>query len=268
MRGRDARTGLSDGQVQALETTRFRVHWIDETGSTNDDLMASAAQGAPDGSVLMADHQTTGHGRRGRTWEAPRGSSLLVSILLRPELDPDHLHLLTIAVGVAAAEAVDEELAVTVGLKWPNDLVAATAAGERKLGGILAEAAWSGDELDAVVIGLGLNVDWPDRVPEELTDIAVALSQLTDEVLDRGDLVVALLLRLEAILVDPARSALLERWAHLATTLGRDVRVELASGAIVVGRATGLTEDGHLVVETDAGVEEITAGDVQHLRPA
>ncbi len=268
MRGRDARTGFSDGQLQALATTRFTVHWVDSTGSTNDDLRAAAADGAPDGSVLLADHQTSGHGRQGRTWEAPPGSSLLVSVLLRPELDPDHLHLLTIAVGVAAAEAVDEELAVAVGLKWPNDLVAATPAGERKLGGILAEATWSGDELDAVVVGLGLNVDWPDPVPDDLAGIAVALNHLTDEDIDRGDLLVALLLRLDAVLVDPERSALLERWAHLATTLGRDVRVELASGDTVVGRATGLTDTGRLVVETADGVEEITAGDVHHLRPA
>lgn len=268
MRGRDARTGLSDGQLQALAGTRFTVHWVDATGSTNDDLRAAAAEGAPEGSVLLADHQTSGHGRQGRTWEAPPGSSLLVSVLLRPDLDPDHLHLLTTAVGVAAAEAVDEELAVPVGLKWPNDLVVATPAGERKLGGILAEATWSGAELDAVVVGLGLNVDWPDPVPDELADIAVALNHLTDEDIDRGDLLVALLLRLESMLVDPERSALLERWAHLATTIGRDVRVELASGAVVVGRATGLTESGRLVVETPAGVEEITAGDVHHLRPA
>ncbi len=123
-------------------------------------------------------------------------------------------------------------------------------------------------ELDAVVVGLGLNVDWPDPVPDDLADIAVALNHLTDEDVDRGDLLVSLLLRLESILVDPERSALLERWAHLATTIGRDVRVELASGSEVVGRATGLTDTGRLVVETAGGVEEITAGDVHHLRPA
>jgi len=267
MRGRDARTGLSDGQLQALASTRFTVHWVDSTGSTNDDLRAAALDGAADGSVLLADHQTAGHGRQGRRWEAPPGSSLLVSILLRPQLAPEHLHLLTTAVGVAAAEAVDEELAVPVGLKWPNDLVVATKAGERKLGGILADATWSGDQLDAVVVGLGLNVDWPEPVPEELADIAVALNHLTDEDIDRGDLLVALLLRLEAILVDPERSALLERWSHLATTLGRQVRVELVSGGEIVGRAIRLSAGGHLLVETVDGVEEVTAGDVHHLRP-
>ena len=268
MGGRGARTGLTDGQHQALVGTRFSVRWVDSTGSTNDDLRAEAAAGTAEGRVLVADHQAGGHGRRGRTWVSPPGSSLLVSVLLRPDLDPDHLHLVTMAVGVAAAEAVDEELAVPVGLKWPNDLVVATPDGERKLGGILAEATWSGDQLAAVVVGLGLNVAWPRPVPEELEGIAVALDHLTDEVVDRGDLLVALLLRLDDILVDPARSALRERWEHLATTLGREVWVQQASGPDVVGTATGLTESGQLVVETAGGPVAISAGDVHHLRSA
>ena len=268
MGGGDTNTGLSPGQEQALAGTRFTVEWVAETGSTNDDLLAAAGLGAPDGSVLVADHQRSGHGRRGRSWEAPASSSLLVSILLRPDLEPDDLHLLTTAVGVAAAEAVDEEVAVPVGLKWPNDLVAETPDGERKLGGILAEAAWDGDRLDAVVVGLGLNVAWPHLVPAELDGIAVALNHLTDEPVERGDLLVTLLLRLEAILADPEHSALLERWRHLATTLGRDVRVELASGAVIVGRATDLDDRGRLVVVTADGPQEVTAGDVHHLRPA
>jgi BirA family transcriptional regulator, biotin operon repressor / biotin---[acetyl-CoA-carboxylase] ligase len=266
MSGGDARPGLSAGQEQALRGSRFGVRWVAETGSTNDDLLAAVDHGAADGAVLVADHQTSGHGRRGRSWEAPPGSSLLVSILLRPDVDPDRLHLLTTAVGVATAEAVDEEVSVPVGLKWPNDLVVETPAGERKLGGILAEAAWSGPRLDAVVIGLGLNVAWPQAVPEELEGIAVALNHLTDEPLDRGDLLVSLLLRLEAILADPAGAGLLDRWRFLARTLDQEVRIELASGDVVTGRAVDLSDTGRLVVETSAGREEITAGDVHHLR--
>src|SRR3712207_20538 len=106
MGGGDTNTGLSPAQEVALAGTRFRVDWVAETGSTNDDLVPAARRGAPDGSVLVADLQTSGRGRRGRTWEAPARSSLLVSILLRPELEPDDLHLLTTAVGVAAAEAI------------------------------------------------------------------------------------------------------------------------------------------------------------------
>jgi BirA family transcriptional regulator, biotin operon repressor / biotin---[acetyl-CoA-carboxylase] ligase len=268
MGGRDTNGGLTAGQKQVLSGTRFDVHWVEATGSTNQDLLAEAAEGAADGSVLVADHQTAGRGRQGRSWEAPLGSSLLVSILLRPDLAPDDLHLLTTAVGVAAAEAVDEELAVPVGLKWPNDLVGIRTDGEeRKLGGILAEAVWDGDRLEAVVVGLGLNVEWPHLVPVELDGIAIALNHLTDEVVDRGDLLVSLLLRLEDILDDPLAAALPARWNHLTTTIDRDVRVELASGAVVEGIALGITEHGRLLVETDTGIEQITAGDVHHLRP-
>ncbi|MET0883232.1 MAG: biotin--[acetyl-CoA-carboxylase] ligase, partial [Acidimicrobiales bacterium] len=121
---------------------------------------------------------------------------------------------------------------------------------------------------DAVVIGLGLNTVWSEPVPDELDGIAIALNHLTDEPVERGDLLVTLLLRLEAILADPEHSALLERWRHLATTLGRDVRVELASGAVIVGRATDLNDRGRLVVATADGPQEVTAGDVHHLRPA
>jgi BirA family biotin operon repressor/biotin-[acetyl-CoA-carboxylase] ligase len=253
----------------ALAGTRFRVRWVDETGSTNDDLVAAAREGAADGTVLVADHQTAGHGRRGRSWSAPPGSSLLCSILLRPDIDPDDLHLLTTAVGVAAAEAVDEELAVPVGLKWPNDLVGLTAQGEiRKLGGILAQAVWADDRLDAVVIGLGLNVEWPHLVPVDLDGIAIALNHLTDEPVDRADLLVSLLLRLDDILEDLDRAALHVRWDHLTVTKGADVRIELASGDAVEGVAEGIDERGRLLVRTPTGVETITAGDVHHLRPA
>jgi len=266
--GGDANCGLSPAQEAALAATRFRVAWVGETGSTNDDLVAAARQGAPDGTVLVADHQTSGHGRRGRTWEAPARSSLLVSILLRPDLGPDDLHLVTTAVGVAAAEAVTEELAVPVGLKWPNDLLGITATGEeRKLGGILAEAVWDGDRLDAVVVGLGLNVHWPHLVPVELDGIAVALNHLTDEAVDRGDLLVALLLRLEEMVSDLPAAGLQHRWNALTLTIDRDVRVELADGRVVEGVAEGITASGRLLVETDTGdVEEVTAGDVHHLR--
>jgi BirA family biotin operon repressor/biotin-[acetyl-CoA-carboxylase] ligase len=190
-----------------------------------------------------------------------------VSILLRPRLDPADLHLVTTAVGVAAAAALDEVAGVPVRLKWPNDLVVVTAAGERKLGGILAEAVWSGEHLDAVVVGLGLNVTWPAELPDELADLAVALNHLTDRPVDRSDLLEALLGRLEPLLVDLASDDLIEAWRARSATLGRAVRVELASGEVVEGEAVDLTASGHLLVRTEGGTEEVLAGDVFHLRP-
>ena len=128
----------------ALAGSRFAdVRWVAETGSTNADLLALARDGAPEGIVLVADHQTAGRGRLGRTWEAPPGASLLVSVLLRPPAAV--ADAVTMAAGVAMADAVDEVAGVHARLKWPNDLVVAVdgpTADDRKLAGILAEADW------------------------------------------------------------------------------------------------------------------------------
>src|SRR5690349_15935960 len=133
---------------QGLEGTRFRVRWVDETGSTNHDLLAAARAGEPEGLVLVADHQSAGRGRLGRVWEAPPGASLLMSILLRPVLGLADAHAVTAAVGLAAAYACEAVAGFRPGLKWPNDLV----VGPRKLAGILAETNLQGDRLDALVV--------------------------------------------------------------------------------------------------------------------
>lgn len=266
MEGGGANTDRDAGLAAALTDTRFRVRWVAGTGSTNDDLLAAAAAGEADGAVLVADHQDAGRGRRDRTWEAPAGASLLVSVLLRPDLPADRLHLLTTAVGVAAVDAVAEVAGVTVGLKWPNDLVAPTPAGERKLGGILAQAAWDGDEVAAVVVGLGLNVNWADvGPPPGLADLAVALDALAGHPVDRADLLVALLRALEGHLGD--LDGVVGAWRDRATTLGREVRVHLASGEVLEGTAADLTADGHLLLLVDGEAVEVTVGDVEHVRP-
>ncbi|HEX6423117.1 MAG TPA: biotin--[acetyl-CoA-carboxylase] ligase [Acidimicrobiales bacterium] len=157
----------------ALAGTRFAdVRWVATTGSTNADAMALARDGAPEGIVVVADHQRAGRGRRNRTWVAPPGGSLLLSVLLRP---PARVAgAVTMAAALAMAEAVERVAGVPARLKWPNDLVVATADGERKLAGVLAEADWpAGSTISGgyrqpgprdrmvVVVGIGLNVRWP-----------------------------------------------------------------------------------------------------------
>lgn len=258
-----------------LSGTRFtQVRWVDSTGSTNADLLAEAADGRPEGLVLVADHQVAGRGRLDRTWEAPPGSSLLVSVLLRPALGPDDGFLVTFAAGLAAVEAVHQVAGVTPGLKWPNDLVLVgddPRAG-RKLGGILAEARLGASGLEAVVVGMGLNVNWPRELPAELEGIAVALNHVVGAEVDREDLLVAWLQHLDARLAaldTPAgRPALLERVRAVSATLGRPVRVELPDGSRLEGDAVDLTPGGHLLVAPAGGGEpvEVTVGDVVHLR--
>jgi BirA family transcriptional regulator, biotin operon repressor / biotin---[acetyl-CoA-carboxylase] ligase len=157
-------------------------------------------------------------------------------------------------------------------LKWPNDLLLEVASGdERKVGGILAESSLHGDEVAAVVIGMGLNVNWPDELPEDLAPIATSLNHHCGGEVDREELLVAYLRGLEQILgeLDTAegQEALVMRYRHLSSTLGRMVRVELGSGSLT-GHATDLSPEGHLLVELAGEVMHISAGDVVHIRPA
>ena len=244
-----------------LAGTRFRdIRWFTCIDSTNRYLLSERAgpQGAvPEGVVAVADEQTAGRGRHGRTWSAEPGSALLVSVLLRPRLPPERLHLVTLAAAVAATDAVRIVGGLDARVKWPNDVV----IDDRKLAGILAEADGAG----AVVVGMGLNVR-PDAFPPELADVATALELRSTGPVDRADLLVAWLHALDAqldsidgvVAVAAARSA----------TLGRFVRVELANEQLT-GEASRLTDDGYLVVTRADGTEQIvTAGDVIHLRPA
>jgi BirA family biotin operon repressor/biotin-[acetyl-CoA-carboxylase] ligase len=218
--------------------------------------------------VVVADHQDSGRGRLDRAWIAPPGSSLLVSILLRPELPVERLHILTSVVALAAADACRDEAGVDPGLKWPNDLV----VGSRKLGGILAETLLEGSRARAVVVGLGLNVNWGRQMEgTELAGEAVALDHLAGREVDRGRLLLALLTSLES-----RYGALADRTGQLAqaaeyrrrcTSLGRPVRVELADETFT-GTVADLTEDGRLVVDVGACLRTVTAGDVVHLREA
>lgn len=258
---------LDGGARSRLAATRFGdVRWLPSIDSTNRRLLEEARAGAAEGTVVVADHQDSGRGRLDRAWLAPPGSSLLVSVLLRPELPLERLHLLTAIVALAGADACRSETGVEVGLKWPNDLV----VGSRKLGGILAETQLEGSRARAVVVGLGLNVNWGRQLDgTELEGEAVALDHLTGRQVDRGQLLVALLTGLE----DRYR-ALAERSGQLAqaaeyrrrcTSIGRVVRVELGDETFT-GTASDVTDEGHLLVDVGMCLRTVTVGDVVHVR--
>jgi BirA family biotin operon repressor/biotin-[acetyl-CoA-carboxylase] ligase len=228
-----------------LADTRFHeVHWFETVDSTNGYLLQRAAGGAAEGLVAVADEQSAGRGRLGRTWVAPAASALLVSVLLRPALAAERTHLVTLAAGLAALDAIDRLAPTPAGLKWPNDVV----VDDRKLAGILAEA----DSAGAVIVGMGFNVD-PDAFPVELQDIATAL------VLDRRRLLVEWLRAYDARL--SALDNVVADAAARSATLGRRVRVELAHETFE-GTAGSLTDEGFLVVDGRV----VSAGDVVHLR--
>ena len=228
------------------------MEWFARLDSTNRHVRDAARAGAADGLVVVADEQTAGRGRRGRTWDAPPGSSLLVSVLLRGAGDP---HRAVMAAGVALAAAVDDVTGVHAGLKWPNDLVVA----DRKLAGLLAEA-----DGDALVVGAGCNVNW-DAFPDELAATATACNLEAGRPVDRDALLDAFLDELAAAL--GRGDAVVDDYRARLATVGRTVRVEHVRGDDVVGSAIGVTDAGALVVRDDAGVEHtVIAADVHHLR--
>lgn len=224
---------------------RFRdVRWLAEATSTNAVALAAAEAGAPEGLVVIADHQTAGRGRLDRRWEAPAGTALLLSALLRPvELPPARRHLVTAAAGLAARESCGRLGFPFPDLKWPNDLM----VGERKLAGILAEAVG-----DAVVVGVGCNVS---AAPAG----AAWLEESGKGSVDRADLAAELLAGLDRRLGRWEEVA--GEYARTCATLGRWVRVETAGG-VVTGRAEAIDADGALVVDGRV----FSAGDVVHVR--
>jgi BirA family biotin operon repressor/biotin-[acetyl-CoA-carboxylase] ligase len=239
---------------------QWHLHRFEELNSTNTYLQGEARRGAPEGTVVVAEHQTAGRGRLDRRWESPPGASLLVSILFRPELGPEELHLCAAAVALAAVVACHDVARVEPVIKWPNDLL----VGESKLAGVLAEADFTNGNC-AVVVGIGINVGWPG--PPDVG--GTCLNQENGRENDRVVLLDALLaalapLRVQLDHADGRRSVAGELRGRCAT-LGQNVRVELASGS-VEGMATDVDNAGHLVVDSGSGPVTVLAGDVVHLR--
>ncbi len=240
-----------------------------EVDSTNRYLLDAARAGEASGTVVVADHQSAGRGRLGRTWEAPVGASLLMSILLRPEIAPEitiaSVHLLTMAAGLAMADAVEAVAGFAPILKWPNDLLADDPlVGSRKLCGMLTESEISDGALRCVVVGIGVNVQWSD-FPAELVETATACNLVAGRDISRDELLDEFLDRYSVLLND--LNSVLSDYRERLGTLNTRVRIELA-GEAFEGIAEGVTDDGSLEVRTDGGALRcITAGDVVHLRP-
>jgi BirA family biotin operon repressor/biotin-[acetyl-CoA-carboxylase] ligase len=248
------------GDTAASPGVRWRLRRFDEIDSTNRYALDAARAGTAAGLVVVADHQQSGRGRRGRVWTAPPGSSLLVSVLLRPRLAPDEVHVVTMAAALALVDAVRLVAGVDADLKWPNDLL----VGERKLAGLLAEVdITGGGVVQAVVVGVGCNVGW-GGFPSELEETATACEREAGRPVERAALLDAFLDRLAAR-IETLDTVPGDYRARLVT-LGRRVRVELADGTLE-GVATDIDDRGRLVVQPSTGPPvTVAAGDVVHLR--
>lgn len=238
----------------------WRVHHFKEIDSTNSWMVKEAKADAPEGFVAYADFQSAGRGRLDRQWEAPSGSSLLCSILLRPSVSPSDLQLVVAAVALAARSALVRLSGVRPDLKWPNDLI----VGDSKLAGLLAEVVTTSNGL-AVVVGIGVNLtnSGPTGVNATsvlgLSGVTVSPRALLDILLDDLEH------RRSLLDTEVGRVTLREEYESALSTLGQLVRVERFDGT-VEGVARRVDESGHLVVEV-GGVElTIDAADVVHVR--
>ena len=256
------RSLLAAPQVDSFE-------WHRVLDSTNRRAAALAAAGAQEIAVVGADAQTAGRGRAGRSWNAPPGSALLLSLVLRPAVEPRSLPLLALLTGLALAEAAEVVApGAEVTLKWPNDLLARPAGARawRKAAGILVEAS-----AGTAVVGIGCNVDWGEaEVPQELAGTAISLAEAAEGPVGRWHLLEVLLGafgdRYVTWCAQP--TAFLDAYRARCSTIGSTITANRPAAQPLAGLAEAVRDSGALRVRTaDGRAVEVSAGDVTHVRP-
>lgn len=247
----------------ALRTARFgRPHRaLHTTGSTNAEALAWAADGAPEGALVTAEHQTAGRGRHGRSWSDAEGHSLLASLVLRPTLAPGRLGLLPLAAGLAVAEAIETMMGLDACLKWPNDV----QLGTRKVAGLLLESHLL-PGATTVVLGLGVNVG-PSSFPPEITERATSLLLESGQPVPRAPLLAAILDRLEVhyeALHQDGEAELLASFQARMVGLGDTVRVSFphTERSPIAGTIRGLAPSGALQLQAPDGLHLLHAGEI------
>ncbi len=241
------------------------LHYEPGVTSTNDLLKGMAQRGEPAGTALLTDYQSQGKGRLHRRWDAPAGTSLLFSILFRPDWPVDRANWLTMIAGLAATKAIKATTGVETTLKWPNDIVTAKKGRIKKLGGILTESEIDHDRIKWLILGMGLNVN---IAAGQLPDVSTPATSLTIEarrLVSREQLFVGLILELERLYAKAEYGhSPLAAWQEQLITIGRRVKVERPGQLTTVeGYAEGINEWGHLLVRDDKRIlYTISAGDV------
>lgn len=231
---------------------------VASTGSTNEDALRAAAEGAPHGSVFIADEQTAGRGRLGRTWHSPAGQGVYLSMLLRPNIDPDRIASITLAAGLGVAEGISEFLPpCSVWIKWPNDLMIFG----KKIGGILTEASSVSGKVDHLVIGVGINVlqtEFDPEIQATATSMSLQVSPDRRRIDVIAEVIHALARRMREFAETgfaPMREEVVAR-DYLAD---RQIRVQG-----IEGTGSGIDNQGRLAIFTDAAKRVfVTSGEVE-----
>jgi BirA family biotin operon repressor/biotin-[acetyl-CoA-carboxylase] ligase len=249
-----------DALARALEAAGLSapVRWDDETASTNETALALAVEGTPEWTLAAAGHQTAGRGRHGRAWLDRPASALLFSLVLRPAWEPARVGLVSLAAGAAMAAAASEASGVEIRCKWPNDLL----AGASKVGGILGEAQVSASGIAHVVVGIGVNLEAPEGIPD-----AGGIGPVSEEAL-----LSAFLRRLRALMEGPP-DAIVDGWRAVSQTMGRRVEATTVAGEVVRGVAVDVDRTGALLIDVKEGAirgrerVRVAFGEIRHLEP-
>lgn len=237
------------------------IVFLEETDSTNEEARKLAMEGYPHGTLVVADSQTGGKGRRGRSWHTPKGSSIAMSLILKPELEAEHASMLTLVQAMAVAEAIEENCGLKARIKWPNDIL----VNEKKVCGILTEMNMEGTKISSIIVGTGINVN-QDSFPEDISEIATSLKRESGKVQSRENLIECIC-RLfekyfEMFMESKDLTGILEEYNSRLISKGRMVKV-LDPKEEFVGEALGINASGELLVKKESGeVIEVYAGEV------
>ena len=257
---------MDESEIGSRLHTRWagsELHYYAETGSTNADAKQFAEQGAVHGTLVVADTQTSGRGRRGHSWQSPAGTTIAMSLVCRPDFSPEKASMLTLVMGLAVADAIAEVTGLDTKIKWPND----TVINQKKVTGILTEMSAEPDYIQYVIIGIGINVNSGiEAFPEEIRDMATSLKIESKKQISRAEIIAAVMKYFENYYEIFCRtqdlSGIREAYHKRLANLNADVKVLDPKGTYP-GIARGIDEDGNLLVElSDGTVQKVNAGEV------
>ncbi|HDQ04068.1 MAG TPA: biotin--[acetyl-CoA-carboxylase] ligase [Deltaproteobacteria bacterium] len=243
-----------------------KIHYYPETGSTNDRAFELGIAGAPEGTVVIADRQSTGRGRLQRNWHSPGGVNIYTSIILRPKMEANAAPRVSITAGVAIAEILDEYFTAKVHLKWPNDVI----LNGKKVCGMLSQLKILGNFIDFIVLGVGINVNiGKEDFPPELRGLATSLAAEAGRRFSREKITISLyenLAKWYEVLTTEGFRKIKDKWLSMAPMIGCAVSIAFIN-EVISGNARGIDDDGSLVIETGNGKErKVSAGDATVLR--
>ncbi|MCI5517809.1 MAG: biotin--[acetyl-CoA-carboxylase] ligase [Roseburia sp.] len=250
-------------ELESIRNTTWagqEIYYYDVTDSTNIRAKELAEEGHPSGTLVVADHQESGRGRRGRSWDSPSGTGIFMTLLLKPEMNPNHASMLTLVAAMAVARAISKCADTEALIKWPNDIV----IGGKKICGILTEMSAQFDFINHIVIGIGINVH-NEHFPEEIVETASSILLQTGKRIRRAELIEQILEQFEhyyAIFMETEDlSGLVKEYNSILVNMNKSVRV-LDPKEPFEGKAMGITKKGELIVDTWESRKMVSSGEV------